>query len=121
MIYGHVRDDAPRVSVRLPALDGELAVEFLLDTGFDDWMCLPAAVIRLLEARPDGYRLTRHAGGDVRPVPAYLVELDWMGELVEIDVLEIDNQPLLGTRALRGNLIQIEMIDGGEVSVEPLG
>ena len=79
-----------------------------------------AGVIRRLDLKPDGPRRTRFAGGGVRTVNCYLMKLEWQDEIVEVEVLEIDGIPLLGTRALRGNLIQIEMTDGGEVSVEPL-
>lgn len=120
MIYGHVRDDMPRVTVWLPGLTGKLRVEFILDTGFDDWLALPLDLIRRLDLKPDGPRLTRFAGGGLRAVNCYLMRLEWNEEVVEVEVLEIEGNPLLGTRALRGNLIQIEMIDGGAVSVESL-
>jgi predicted aspartyl protease len=120
VIYGHVRDDFPRVSLWLPGLSGKLKVEFIFDTGFDDWFTLPPDVVRRLDLIPDGPRLTRFAGGGIRSVNCYLMQLEWQDEAVEVEVLEMEGNALLGTRALRGNLIQIEMTDGGEVSVEAL-
>jgi predicted aspartyl protease len=120
MIYGHVRDDAAMVKLRLPGVRGELNIEFVLDTGYDGWLALPNELRVLVDAQVMGDELTFLPGTGLRYVPSYAVEFEWQDELVNMELLEVEGNPLLGARALRGSLIQIEMIDGGEVSVEPL-
>ena len=50
MILGHVRDNLPRVRLTLPGLTGPLTIEFIVDTGFDGELSLPASVLRQLDA-----------------------------------------------------------------------
>ena len=74
MIFGHVRDRFPRVSLSLPG----------------------------------------------RERPLYEMTLIWKDEERITEVLALENQPLLGVGLLEGNLLQAEMLTGGEVSLEPL-
>jgi clan AA aspartic protease len=120
VIFGHVRDDFPYVSIVLPGFNDDLTVEFVLDTGFDGWLALPPSLTKLIDAIPVDTQTTLLPGGVIRRAPAYEMKLDWQGTPLTVEVLEIAGRPLLGTKALRDNLIQIEMTDGGEVSVEPL-
>jgi hypothetical protein len=48
------------------------------------------------------------------------VLIEWYEEARLVDVLELEGIPLLGGELLYGSLLQIEMTDGGEVSIEPL-
>ena len=50
MIFGHVRDNLPRVNLTLPGIAGPLTVEFIVDTGLDGELVLPASLVRQLEA-----------------------------------------------------------------------
>ena len=52
MILGVVRDHLARVTLTLPGAMGAVAVEFILDTGFDADLTLPSSVLRQLDARP---------------------------------------------------------------------
>ena len=42
MILGYVRDHLPRVTIVLPGLNGDVPVEFIVDTGFDGDISLPS-------------------------------------------------------------------------------
>lgn len=121
MITGRFRDSLPRVSLELPTVDGIQTVEFVLDTGFDGDLSLPDEMARRLSGASQGTQLIRLAGGFQRRCPYY--EIVWEDEDSEsrvVEVLVMDGNPLMGTAFLKGNLLSIELIEGGEVVAELL-
>jgi clan AA aspartic protease len=120
MIFGHVRDRFPRVSLNLPGLDGPVVVEFILDTGFDGDLALPASLIAQLETAESEFRWVRLADGRAQQRRASEITLDWNDEERITEVLALENPPLLGVGLMGGNLLQAEMQTGGEGSLEPL-
>ncbi len=120
MIYGHVRDNFPYVMLTLPGQDGPLAVELLVDTGFDSDLALPSALVRRLEATFAYEKEVRMADGSVRRRPHYEILLDWNEEPLLTQILVLEGVPLMGGTLLTNFLLQVEMQDGGEVSIEPL-
>jgi clan AA aspartic protease len=120
MTLGHVRDNFPRITLSLPGRNGPLSVEFIVDTGFDGELALPSALIGQLDASYSTERFVLLAANSPRRRPFYEVVLDGNGEPRVTDVMALDGNPLLGVELLSGNLLQIEMTDGGEVLLEPL-
>ena|ERR1051325_363066 len=119
-MYGHVRDGFPYLTVVLPGLNGVLHVECLLDTGFDGELVLPFDIIRQLDCTYAGEREITLADRTLREVDTYDVRISWLGEERLVEAILLDGRPLVGGKLLEDTLIQIEMRDGGEVSVEPL-
>lgn len=121
MLQGHVRDDAPYVTLSLPGRGGSvLSVEFVVDTGFNGELALPGAVIGQLEASFLFEQDVLMADGTRRRRPHYELTLDWDGEPRLTEAMALEGNPLLGGAPLRGFLFQAEMIDGGEVVIESL-
>lgn len=60
------------------------------------------------------------ADGTLRQRPSHELMLEGDEEPRRTEVLEIDGNPLLGVVFLSDNLLQVEMTDGGEVTVESL-
>lgn len=120
MLFGHVRDRFPRVSLNLPGHEGFLSVEFIVDTGLDGDLALPASLIAKLEATPSDTRRVQLADGSQLERPYYQLLLNWEDEDRLVEVLSLENPPLLGVGLLEGYLLQAEMQDGGEVSLESL-
>ncbi len=100
MIHGYVRDYLPRILLSLPGHNGPVSVEFIVDTGFDGDLSLPAALLGQLDAAFSAERIIRLADGSIHRRPYYEILIDWDGEerLTEITVLE--NDPLLGALLL---------------------
>jgi len=48
------------------------------------------------------------------------MDMDWDEDPRPTDVLLLEGTPLLGVNLLAGSLLQAEMTDGGEVSIELL-
>ena len=120
MIYGHVRDRFARVALTLPGHDAAANIEFIVDTGFDGDLALPLNVISRLEVTGTQSQLVRMADGSESERSYFKLILTWADEERVIEVLALEGSPLLGVGLLEGNLLQAEMQDGGEVSLEPL-
>jgi clan AA aspartic protease len=120
MIEGYVRDYLPRVTLLLPGHNGPVAVEFIVDTGFDGDLSLPSSLVQQVDATFSTQRIVRLADGSKHYRPYYEIVLDWDEEerLTEITVLE--NSPLLGAVLLDGYLVEIEMTTGGRVQISRL-
>ena len=121
MIYGRIRDRFPYVRLDLPGLSGPLSIEFLVDTGFDGALSLPLSMINRLDAVPlDDLRLIRLANGSPGMSDGYEVSLEWGDEIRLVEILTLDNVPLLGMELLNGFHLGIDIIEGGEVEITPL-
>ena len=118
MIVGYVRDNMPRLSMALPGINGELKIEFTLDTAFDGDFALPALLISRLIILNVESKLVRFADGSVKRKPHYEIEMEWDEDIILAEVIEIEGNPLFGTGLLEGSSIHIEMFDGGEVTIE---
>lgn len=120
MIQGYVRDYLPRVFLTLPGQDGPTSVEFIVDTAFQGDLTLPSALIGRMAAEFTTERTISLADGSIHRRPYYQIALDWGEESRPVEVTVLENSPLLGAMLLEGQFVQIEMMDGGEVSIEPL-
>lgn len=120
MLLGHVRDGHPRISLSLPGIHGTIESEFIVDTGFEGDLAIPESLITRLNADLSGSDTFALADGSRLVCPTYDLVLEWSGESRVAEVLATSGQPLIGTQLLDNMLIQIEMVEAGEVSVEPL-
>ncbi len=120
MIFGHVRDRFPRITLTLPGLNGPMSIEFIVDTGFDGDLAVPGALAAQMEAAESEFRYISAAGGSARLSQALEVVLDWDNEERITEVIVLENAPLLGVGLMEGCLLQAEMQTGGEVVLEPL-
>lgn len=85
MIVGVFRDHLPRVTLDLPARGQSLAVEFILDTGFDGYLAVPSRLLSRLEASPLYDTLRRLGDGSLVECPAYELELQWGDEIQTVE------------------------------------
>ena len=120
MMLGHVRDGFPRLVMPLPSARGSVQVEFILDTGFDGELALPHFLLQQLDVVFAGNRAVRLADGTQLNRPYYIITFAWNNGLRQTEVIGLEGQPLIGVELLAGFLIQIEMQDGGEVSMEEI-
>jgi len=120
MILGYIRDRFPRISLSLPGLDGPLRVEFIVDTAFDGDLALPVHLISRLETTYSASRRVRLADGYESSQAYRQIKLTWDEDVIPIEVLVMETTPLIGVLLMKDYLLQAEMQDGGEVSLEPL-
>ena len=120
MIAGTFRRDHPRIPLILPGSEAPLEVEFTVDTGFAGDPARPLDLLRQLDAVVIGSRDRLLAGGIMIRCALYELVMEWADDARSVEVLVLDGDPLVGTELLRDTLLQIEMVEGGEVVVEAL-
>jgi len=120
MLHGHVRDSIPYVTPSLPGHDCLLMFEFVIDTGFNGDLAVPAAILRQLDAAFSFEKDVLMADGSRRRCPYYEIILDWNDATRLTEVMVLEGNPLLGGDLLEGFLSQVEMTAGGQVLIEPL-
>ena len=120
MKYGHVRDGFPRLLLTLQGHIGPINIEFILDTGFDGELSLPANILTQMQATFIKDETIMLADGSLSRRPVYRIEIEWDGQSRLTQVILLDNAPLMGIQLMDGKFLQAEMTDGGEVSLDDL-
>ena len=120
MIVGLFRDEHPRVTVKLIGTGTSLDISFIVDTGFaGDIKVSPSTVAKLgLEFICPQVR--RLADGQEVSYSLHTAVIDWSGGPREVEVLAMDGDDLIGTGLIRDMLLQVEGVEHGEVTIEPL-
>ena len=120
MTSGTFRDGHPRITLELPTQTGVLSVEFIVDTGYEGDITMPPDLARQVDAMEMGSRRQSLADGTIHRIPLYQTALEWEGEQRTVEMLVLGGQPLIGTDLLGDMLLQVEVTEGGEVTIEHL-
>jgi clan AA aspartic protease len=101
VITGKVTGLQARVDIvlRLPH-QPNLSIEFVVDTGFEGAMALPAAAVAALRLSYVGRLFAHLADGSRTRVPVHEATIVWDGQEIPVAVLAMGNRPLLGTSLL---------------------
>jgi predicted aspartyl protease len=123
VIIGSMKSNGDAVvSLRLRGVSKRVVTfEFVIDTGFSDWLTLPAAEISGLGLYFQEAVRCLLADRSEAVSRVYAAELDWMGTWKRVFVMEIDGGALLGMRTVQGCYLGMEVVDGGRVEIRPLG
>ena len=118
-ITGKVVDRRATLPVvfRLPGL-ADVQIECVVDTGFSGVITLPAAAIIAMGLT---YLEDRHinlANDTDIVLPVYVGNIIWHGVERSIRVLASGRQPLIGVALLFDNLLGIDFVDAGIVTVQ---
>jgi clan AA aspartic protease len=107
------------VTFRLP-MPRDLTLEFVVDTGFTDFLTLPPAAVAAM-ALPFVRResATLADGGPVE-FGIHSATIVWNGVERDVPVLALGQRPLLGTALLDGNELVAQFTDGGLVTIDRL-
>jgi clan AA aspartic protease len=108
-----------RLRVRGPA-GAELDVDAVVDSGFTSSLTLPStAVASLGLARQSGGSVVL-GDGSIRSFDVYAAEVEWDGNWRPVLVSGIGGEVLVGMRLLAGHALQVAVVPGGAVEIEPL-
>ncbi len=94
-------------------------MEFVLDSGFDGDLIIPADLVTGLDTSYLGEHPFALADQSYRTCAVHEIYIDWEGEERRPEVAIMDGNPLVGIGVLLENLIHMELTQGGEVLVEP--
>lgn len=119
MILGHVRGYMPRVFLTLPGMRGPMSVEFIVDTGFEGDLSLPGSLVAQLNAGYATERFSQMVDGSIIKRRAYLIDLEWGDGTRPMEVLVLENAPLLGAVLMDKSHLDADMRSGGEIVIEP--
>lgn len=122
MITGTVtpyREAVIRIKLR-DSVGIEAEIEAVVDTGFTDYLTLPASAIGSLTLAHGGTIRAALADGSAVDLDVYTIEIEWHSQWRMITVLEADGGPLVGMSLLYGNDLAIRIVDGGNVSIVPV-
>src|SRR5690349_20486028 len=106
-----------RVIVRGPQ-GQELTVEAILDFGYNGTLTLPPVVVSLLGLPLVGHGKLVYADGRSAEEPIHRGRILWEGVERPIRIVASGNQALFGMALLVGYRFCVEMVDGGEVTIE---
>lgn len=122
MITGQVTPDREAiipVEVRGSVLLTE-NLSAVLDTGFTEYLTLsPNAIAKLGLQHAHTAQVVLGDGSEVQ-VPVYRAEVLWHGQWRIIYIHETEGGALVGMSLLYGSMLKIRVVDGGEVTIEPI-
>lgn len=122
MITGQVTSDREAVipvDVR-GAEERQEDFEAALDTGFTEYLTLsPEIIARLGLKQVHTAQVVLGDGSEVQ-IPVYRAEVLWHDHWRLIYVHATEGGALVGMSLLYGSVLRIRVIDGGEVTIEPI-
>jgi clan AA aspartic protease len=121
VISGIVNDRHPLVKVIFRTRNrSNLPIEFLIDTGFTDQICLPLETVTLLGLRFRYAISVNLADGSEVTLPVHEGMIIWNGVEQRIRVLATGIRPLLGTALLEYCELTVHFKEGGMVKITQL-
>ncbi|MBE9185491.1 clan AA aspartic protease [Microcoleus sp. LEGE 07076] len=98
----------------------DFPIEFVIDTGFTDYLCLPPEAVTLL-GLPFLYDLPVNLADNSEVLVAvHEAIILWDGEEREVRIFATGRRPLIGTALLDEQELVIQFTEGGLVMIEEL-
>ncbi len=121
MISGIVKDRHATINVIFQLLNiPNFTIEFVIDTGFTDYLCLPPEAVSLM-GLPFLYELPVNlANNSWVDIPVHEAVIIWNGERRVVNVFAIGKGPLLGTALLDEHELVVQFTENGLVTIEKL-
>lgn len=121
MISGIVDDGHAIITIpfRIPNR-ADFPIEFVIDTGFTDELCLPPEAVALLNL-PFKHDMRVNLADNSRVIlPVHKAIILWNGEEREARVFATGRRPLIGTALLGEHELVIQFTEGGLVTIDKL-
>ena len=98
----------------------KVRVEAAIDTGFNGYLTLPKATVNSLALQPAGNRIATLGDGNTVILEVYLAVVIWNDQEREVLALQAEGGALVGMSLLYGNRVTITVLDGGDITIEPI-
>ena len=95
-------------------------VEAVIDTGFNGYLTLPSDLVNRLNLQLAGNRRATLGDGNTVVLDVYLAKAIWHGQERELLVLQAEGGPLVGMSLLYGNRVILTIVNGGDVTIDPI-
>jgi clan AA aspartic protease len=95
-----------------------LAIEFVVDTGFEGALALPSAAVAALGLPLHQRVISKLADGSRKMTDVHRATIDWDGVVLDVAVLALGDRPLLGTALLDGYNLSVDFVAGGDVRIQ---
>lgn len=95
-------------------------VEAVIDTGFNGYLTLSSDVVSQLKLQLAGNRRATLGDGHTVVLDVYLANVVWHGHEREVLALQTEGGPLIGMSLLYGNRVMLTIVNGGDVTIDPL-
>ena len=121
MMIGSVQSLHALMSLTIRGINHpDVAIEFVVDTGFAGFLTLPLAAVQALNL-PYQYDTPANLADDsVVQLPVYEAVIVWDRAERAVRVLAMGKRPLLGMALLDGSELLLQCRDGGIVTIENL-
>ena len=122
MIEGVVNADyepVVRIEVRGPA-DVSLEIDAVVDTGYNGYLTLPPSVVKEIGLHYVSSDPAFLADGSEIIFDVYSVIVDLGDRSLQVDAHIANATPLIGMRLLRQHDLNIQVIEGGRVAIQPI-
>ena len=98
----------------------KVRVESAIDTGFNGYLTLPKATVNSPALQPAGNRIAALGDGNTVILEVYLAAVIWNDQEREVLALQAEGSALVGMSLLYGNRVTITVLDGGDITIEPI-
>jgi clan AA aspartic protease len=123
VIVGEVTPENEAViPLAIEAVSGTyVTLDAVVDTGFSDYLTLPPDLIGALGLPFREVAEFSLADGTAIQLSLFRARVQWGGGFRDVLVAESDGGALVGMALLKGHRLTLEALDGGKVTIEPLG
>jgi clan AA aspartic protease len=120
VIVGIFRDGHPRIVLIVIGRNCSLSIEFIVDTGFEGELALPALMVDRLGLAFKDFGDWELADGSIAPCRMLDAIVEMPDGARTVEVLALGQKCLVGTEFFKGFVVQIEMDKDGEVTAEEM-
>lgn len=96
----------------------EIAIDFVIDTGFTGYLTLPLRAVEALRLPYIESIPATLATDEEVELPVHAASIVWEGEAMDVRVLATGKRPLLGTALLRACELNVLFIENESVRVQ---
>jgi clan AA aspartic protease len=118
-MFGRVNQRREAI-LKLVIIDNEnnkIAVDAVIDTGFNGDLILPIEIVSKLGLMPQGYQKATLGDGTISQFRVYAATVIWDGDRRLVEVNSATNGVLIGMGLLEGYKLEVNTIPNGDVSI----
>lgn len=121
MISGRIvnREAVIEFEVSAPG-DRPQQIQAVIDTGYNGYLVLPGHLVMTLQLPFAGYRRGTLADGSVTRLDVNLASVVWHGQPKDVLISQATGTPLVGMSLLESSRMTMDIVDGGDVTIENL-